>query len=128
KNSLMKIPQQYLPVIPYLIMEDSMGFSDFAKEVFDAVEQLIVPAENQQILHGELRIGDAVIMFAAASEQWKEKTAAMYIYVENVDETYQKALAKGAKSLEQPNKKEYGYTAGIEDPFGNYWFIVEGEK
>lgn len=124
----MKIPQQYLPVMPYLILKNSMAFSDFAKKVFEADEQLIVPAENQQILHGELRIGNAVIMFAEASEQWKEKTAAMYIYIESVDEIYQRALANGAKSLQAPHKQEYGYTAGIEDPFGNHWFIVEGEK
>ena len=105
-----------------------MAFLNFTKEVFNADEQLIVPAENQQILHGEIRIGEAVIMFSEASEQWREKTAAMYIYVESVDETYQKAVAQGAKSLEQPNKKEYGYSAGIEDPFGNHWFIVEAEK
>lgn len=124
----MKIPQQYLPVMPYLIVKDSMAFLNFAKEVFNAGEQLIVPAENQQIMHGELRIGDAVIMFSEASEQWKEKTAAMYIYVDSVGETYRRALSNEAKSLEAPNKKEYGYSAGIEDPFGNHWFIVEGEK
>lgn len=124
----MKIPEQYLPVMPYLIVKGSNAFLEFIKDVFGADEQLIVPAENQQIMHGEIRIGEAVIMFSEASEQWKEKTAAMYIYVDSVDETYQKALAKGAKSLQAPIKQEYGYTAGIEDPFGNHWFIVEGEK
>ena len=124
----MKIPQQYLPVMPYLIVKGSMAFTDFAKEVFDADEQLIVPAGDSQILHGELRIGDAVIMFSEASEQWKEKTAAMYIYVNSVEEIYRRAQTKGAKSLQAPHQQEYGYTAGFEDPFGNHWFIVEGDK
>ena len=52
---------------------------DFAKEVFDVTEQLIVPADNDKIMHGELKIHDAVIMFAGASDSGKEKTAAMYM-------------------------------------------------
>lgn len=124
----MKIPSQYLPVMPYLIIKGSKDFPGFAREVFDADEQLIVPGEDNQIQHGELRIGEAVIMFAEASDQWKEKTAAMYMYVESVDDTYRRSLASGAKSLQSPIQQEYGYSAGFEDPFGNHWFIVQGDK
>ena len=92
---------------------------DFAKEVFDVTEQLIVPADNDKIMHGELKIHDAVIMFAGASDSGKEKTAAMYMYVNDVNNTYHSALGNGAKNLQAPEKKEYGYTAGFEDPFTN---------
>jgi PhnB protein len=67
-------------------------------------------------------------MFAQASENRKEKSAGMYIYLEDVNHVYSKAMACGAKSLMLPEKKDYGYTAGFEDPFGNQWWIVEGEK
>lgn len=121
----MNIPKQYLPVMPYLIIANAQGFLSFSKAVFGAKEQMIVPAENNKIMHGEIRINDAVIMFGDAGDNWKEKTAAMYIYVENVNETFKKAIENGAKSLEEPQKKDHGCSGGFEDPFGNHWFIVE---
>ena len=124
----MKIPEQYLPVMPYLIVKNAKKFMAFAKEVFNATEQLIVPAEDDKIMHGELKIHDAVIMFADASDTWNEKTAAMYMYVDNVNNIYHLALGNGATNLQAPEKKEYGYTAGFVDAFGNQWFIVEAEK
>jgi len=124
----MKIPEQYLPIMPYLIVKNAKQFMDFAKEVFEATEQLITPAGNDKIMHGELKIHDAVIMFADASDTWKEKTSAMYIYVTDADKTYHSAINKGAKNLQSPEKKGYGYTAGFEDPFGNQWYVVEAEE
>lgn len=124
----MKIPEQYLPIMPYLILKDTKGFLMFTKEVFSAEVQLIVPSEDGKIMHGEIRIFDAVVMFGGAGEKWKEKSAAMYMYVEDVSKTYQLAIGHKAKVLEKPGKKEYGYTAAFEDPFGNQWFVVEAEK
>lgn len=120
----MKIPEQYLPVMPYLIIHKSDEFRLFAKNVFGATEQLIAPGEKGKVMHGEIRIGDAVIMFAEASEQWPEKTAAMYLHVEDVDQVYQLALDNKSKELHPPQQKDYGYTAGFEDPFGNHWYVV----
>lgn len=119
----MKIPAQYLPVMPYLILNKVNDFLDFAKAVFNAKEQLIIPREDKSIMHGEIKIGDAVIMIAQSTEHWHQKTAGMFIYVENVDDTYNFAIKKGSKSLQEPNQQDYGYTAGFEDPFGNQWWI-----
>jgi len=123
----MKIPSQYLPVMPYLILRDAPGFLRFAREVFGATEQLIVPDEDRGIMHGELKIGDAVIMFAGATDQWTEKSAGMYLYITGVDKVFQAALDRGAQSLMPPERKDYGYTAGFNDPYGNQWWIVEAE-
>jgi PhnB protein len=122
----MNIPQNYLPVMPYLILKESKAFMDFTKIVFGAKEQLIVPGEKETIMHGELKIHDAIIMFAQAGKTWTEKTAGMYIYVTDVNNVYKKALENGATALMAPEKKEYGYSGGFEDPFGNHWWIVEG--
>ena len=121
----MKIPEQYLPVMPYLILNNAKGFIEFAKEVFRAKEQMIVPSDNDKIMHAEIRINDGVIMCGDAGDNIKEKTAAMFIYVHDVNEVFDMAIKKGSKSLEQPQKKDYGFSAGFEDPFGNHWFIVE---
>lgn len=122
----MNIPSNYLPVMPYIILNDAVAFLDFTKKVFNATEQLIVPGDSERDLrHAEIRIHDAVIMFASRPEGLNERPCGMFIYVENVDSIYHKALAEKATSLMLPGQQEYGYTAGFEDPFGNQWWIVQ---
>lgn len=127
ESKKLKIPPQYLPVIPYLILNDAKGFLEFTKSVFDSKEQLISLADDGKFIHAEIRIFDAVIMFADTGDGWMEKSAAFYIFVENLTRVYELALANSAKSLEAPTRKEHGFTANIEDPFGNFWFMVEAE-
>lgn len=122
----MRIPDQYLPIMPYLILDKASDFLTFTQKVFEAKEQLIVPNKDGSIMHGEIRIGKAVLMFGQAGDTWKPKSAAMYMYVSNVDTAYNLALLQGASSLEEPQQKEYGYSASFEDPFENHWFIVQG--
>jgi PhnB protein len=123
----MNIPQQYLPVMPYIIMDDAVAFLEFTKKVFGATEQLIVPGEGERaIMHGEIRIGGAVVMFAGGSGQWPQKTSGMFIYIEDADKVYAAALENGATSLMPPTQQDYGYSGGFEDPFGNQWWICQG--
>jgi PhnB protein len=124
----MKIPETYLPVMPYLILNEAPVFLEYAKRVFGAKEQMIVPGDdNRSIMHGEIKIHDAVIMFAGATETWQEKTSGMFIYVDNVDKVYNAGIEQGGKSLQSPSQQSYGYAAGFEDPFGNQWWIAQGE-
>ncbi|MEI9943070.1 MAG: VOC family protein [Chitinophagaceae bacterium] len=97
------------------------------KNVFGATEQAIVPREEGIIMHGELRIGDNVIMFADQTGQFAAKPAGVFIYVDSVDETYKKALEEGATSIMPPSQQSYGYTCGFRDPFGNDWWAAQGE-
>ena len=124
----MKIPSHYNRLMPYIIIPDAYKFMEFMKNVFGATEQAIVPRSEGIVMHGELRIGDAVIMFADASEQFEAKPAGIFIYVENTDETYQKGIDAGAHSLMEPTQQPYGYTCGFHDPFGNDWWPVQAEK
>lgn len=126
----MTIPETYLPVMPYLVLNNSAAFLEFAKKVFGAKEQMIVPDENNAargIMHGEIKIHDAVIMFAQSNEKWKQKTAGMFIYVENVDKVYKAGLDSGAITLREPSQQSYGYSAGFEDPFGDHWWLSQPE-
>jgi PhnB protein len=125
----MKIPSHYLPVMPYLIVNNAKAFAGFAKAVFGATEQLIVPDGPERIIHGELKIHDAVIMFAESTETYGEKTAGLYTYVDDVEKVYNAAMNHGARSIIPATKTQTaGASAGFEDPFGNQWWIVEAEK
>lgn len=114
--------------MPYMIVPNAYQFIDFMKEVFDATQQLMVPREEGIIMHGELCMGDAVIMFADATEQFAARPAGIFIYVDNVEDTYSKALAAGAFSTMPLTKMDYGYSCGFKDVFGNDWWPVEAEK
>ena len=120
----MKIPENYLPVMPYLILDKAAEFLAFTKKVLGATEQLIVPGtDGRTVMHGEIKIYDAIIMFANSTDAWKEKTAGMFIFVESVEAVYNAAIEEGSTSLLAPENREYGYSAGFEDPYGNQWWI-----
>jgi uncharacterized glyoxalase superfamily protein PhnB len=48
----------------------------------------------------------------------------MFVYVDNADEIYQKALQEGAVSIMEPADQSYGRSCGVEDPYGNTWWIT----
>jgi uncharacterized glyoxalase superfamily protein PhnB len=124
----MQIPAHYNRLMPYMIIPKAYAFIEFMKNVFGATEQVIVPRSEGIIMHGELRIGNAVIMFADVTEGLAAKPAGLFIYVENVDDTYKKAITAGAVSMMAPQEQPYGYTCGFKDAFGNDWWPVQGEK
>jgi len=124
----MKIPPHYNRVMPYMIIPDAGAFIVFMKEVFGAEAQIIVPRSEGVIMHGELRIGDAVIMFADVTDQFTARPAGIFIYVERVEDTYKKAIAAGAITVMEPGQQPYGYTCGFKDAFGNDWWPCEAEK
>jgi PhnB protein len=122
----MKIPSEYNRLMPYLIIPDAAGFIIFMKDVFGAEEQRIVPRSEGVIMHGELRIGDAVIMLADVTPEFIARPAGIFIYVDDVKDTYNKAMAAGAVSLMEPVQMPYGFTCGFKDRFGNDWWPTEG--
>jgi PhnB protein len=96
---------------------------DFVKQVFDAVE-----VERNKVpngFHVDAQIGDSAIVLAAMDPPYKEATkASIYVYVEDVDAIYQRAIAAGANSLNPPTNRPWqGRMAGVKDSFGNIWYI-----
>jgi PhnB protein len=124
----MKIPSHYNRLMPYIIVPNAHKFFEFMKNVFDAAEQAIIHRSEGIIMHGELRIGEAVVMFADTTQQISARPAGIFIYVENTDVTYKKAMDAGSTSLMKPTQQEYGYTCGFQDPFGNDWWPVQAEN
>lgn len=118
------IPDGYQRVMPYIIARDAAGFLQFMKTVFGATEKMVRHRDSGEIMHAEVFIGDSVIMFANATEQWQTMTAGLYIHVANADETYQQALKAGATSVTEIAEQPYGRSGGVEDPYGNTWWIT----
>ena len=122
----MKTPKGYQTVMPYLIVDGAANFIDFTKKVFNAVEkeEMRSMRDEKTIQHSEIMIGDSTIMFADSTENYKSSTAGLFIYVENADKTYQKAIDEGATTIMELSDQDYGRTCGVKDPFGNVWWIT----
>lgn len=118
------IPEGHQHIMPYLVLINADGFMQFAKEVFDAEETYCMKRDDGTIGHAQVKIGESTIMFAEQSQEWKKHTAGMFVYVDNADERYEKALAAGAFSLMPPSDQDYGRSSGVRDQFGNVWWIT----
>jgi uncharacterized glyoxalase superfamily protein PhnB len=71
-----------------------------------------------------MKIGDSIVMVSGTGPR-DPKAAFLYLYVDDVDATYQRALEAGAVSLEEPSDLPYGdRRAMISDPSGNDWQIA----
>jgi len=63
-------------------------------------------------------------MFAGSGGQWGPRTSDIFVYVENADRTYKKALDEGATTVMEIADQNYGRSGGVTDPFGNVWWIT----
>jgi len=116
--------ETYRTVTPYLVVNDADAELKFLTAAFGATEQSCQRSQNNSVVHAEIKIGDSLIMMGQASEQWKAKAASLYLWVPNVDELYEKALAAGATSESAPEDKPYGHrNAGVVDACGITWWI-----
>lgn len=118
-------PEGYSSVSPYLILNGASGTIDFLTRVFGAVELRRFPAEEGKIMHAEVRIDDTVIMLADGAEGWPPIPAHVHVYVADVDDTYRRALAAGAESVQEPvQKDDEDKRGGVKDAGGTTWWIA----
>lgn len=123
--SVKPIPDGYHTVNPYLIVEGASKLIDFVKKAFEAVEVERMNNPDNSVGHAAVRMGDSVLMMSDARGQWKPMPSAIYLYVNDTDTTYKRALQAGATSLMEPADQFYrDRNAGVKDPVGNYWWIA----
>jgi PhnB protein len=96
---------------------------DFVKQVFGA-EELERGQTGENSFHIEAKIADSPIMLEIGEACATATRSSIYVYVENVDATYQRALQASATSVAEPADKPYQErNAGVKDTFGNTWWI-----
>jgi PhnB protein len=97
---------------------------ELVKRAFGAVELERLKAGNGY--HVEAKIGDSMVVMEVGDPPHPGGTpASIYVYIDDVDAAYQRALAAGATSVAVPEDKPYQErAAGIKDSFGNTWWIA----
>ncbi len=118
------VMETYRTVTPYLVVLDADAELAFLKAAFGGTETTCARNADGSVMHAEIQVGDSLVMLGQASEQWKALTAALYVWVKDVDATYANALAAGAQSQSPPEDKPYGHrNAGVVDRNGITWWI-----
>ena len=107
-----------LVVSPRIVAQDAKLLVEFLNRVFGAT------GEYQQARPSEIRIGDSMIMINDAGVR-SPMTAFLYVYVNDTDAAYRRALDAGARALEEPFDTPYGdRRCMVEDKWGNTWQIA----
>ncbi|HXQ97036.1 MAG TPA: VOC family protein [Candidatus Limnocylindrales bacterium] len=100
-------------------------FIEFLITVFGAELMFRHDAPDGTVRHARARIGNSVVMVGEPRGQYQPTPPGVYIYVENADEVYKRALRAGATSLYPIADMPYGdRMGGVTDPFGNEWYIA----
>jgi uncharacterized glyoxalase superfamily protein PhnB len=96
----------------------------FLKAAFGATEASCQRNADQTVMHAERNVGNSLVMLGQAGGDWKALPAALYMWVSDVDATYERAHTAGATSQSAPEDKPYGHrNAGVVDENGITWWI-----
>jgi PhnB protein len=118
-------PKGLFSVNPYLHPRRAEPLISFLKRAFGAEEIAKYASPDGVVNHAVVRVGDSVIEMGEAHGKYETMPAMFYLYVPNVDVAYRQAMAAGAKSFQEPTDQFYGdRSAGVNDAFGNTWYIA----
>ena len=121
---------------PYIVVSDARRAMDWYVAVFGAQRrgELYINADGT-IGHAEVGIGDAVLMFAEASDLWPDVPVrapespatfshTLHLEVDDVDASTERARRHGASVEREPTDQPYGRGSVIVDPFGHRWMLL----
>jgi PhnB protein len=126
------VPDGYPRVTPYLAVDGAADAIEFYGKVLGTRERMRMPGPDGKIGHAELELGDSVIMLADEFPDMGHRgpkslggtPVTITVYVEDVDDAFQRAIEEGAKELRPVENQFYGDRSGqFEDPFGHRWNV-----
>jgi PhnB protein len=119
------VPEGYQTVTPYIVVDNAQKFIEFTKQAFNATQTFIAKQDDGRIMHATVKIGDSTIMISDTMEGMQPQVCMLYLYLENVDEVYKKALNAKGTSVHEPTDEFYGdRAAAVKDQWGNVWWIA----
>ncbi len=133
KGDVKPIPEEYRRITPVLTVRDAARVIEFYKEVFGAEERYrMTMPDGKSVAHAELKIGDSTFMLSDEMPGQScepgavaEACIGFYLYVQDVDEVFERAVAAGAKVKEPLKDAFWGDRVGkIIDPSGHEWILA----
>ena len=127
------VPRGYHTVTHALVVDDAAKALAFYAEALGAKERTRMPGPGGKVWHAEIEIGDSVIMLSdefpgspmRSPKSLGGTTAAVWLYVPDVDAAFRRAVEAGAKPTQEPQTMFWGDRFGsITDPFGHSWSLA----
>jgi PhnB protein len=92
----------YRTVTPCLVVSNADAELAFLKAAFGAIELNCQRRPDNTVMHAEIIIGDSIVMLGQAGGPWKPRSAALYLWVEDVDARTQKPFGRGRSPRATP--------------------------
>jgi PhnB protein len=127
------IPDGYHAVTPYLVVDDAAKAIQYYQRAFGATEVARMDGPPGKIAHAELKIQDSMIMLsdempgsgARSPRSLGGSPVSLFLYVEDVDTVYNRAVAAGGKADQPLADMFWGDRYGkLTDPFGHSWSLA----
>lgn len=128
-STVKPIPEGYHAITPYLVCRNADRAIEFYKQAFSAAELFRMPGPGGKITHAELKIGDSMLFlcddFSQASSTPGSRGISLFLYVEDADSVFNRAVAAGARGDMPLENMFWGDRYGkLTDPFGHQWAIA----
>jgi PhnB protein len=131
-NGANPIPEGFHTVTPYMTIKNASDAIEFYKEAFGAREIFRWADPDGRVRHAEVVIGDSPIMLTDEAPEFGMtgpqslggSPVHVFLYVEDADAVFERAIAAGATELMPVEDSEDGdRRGGVMDPFGHVWYI-----
>ncbi|WP_236971491.1 VOC family protein [Membranihabitans marinus] len=120
----MTLPTNHQTIMPYLIVKNAKDFLTFLETVFQGELLNNHQREDGTVMHAEYKIGDNTLMISEASDRFPPMNSGLFIYVDDADASFIKAVNAGAQPIMEVQNQPYGRSGGVLDAFGNVWWIT----
>jgi PhnB protein len=132
QNNVRPIPDGYHSISPAITCKNAAAAIDFYKKAFGAAEINRMDGPGGVVMHAELRIGDSVIFvsdefpgMSAAPAPGATPSSYLFLYAEDADATFNRAVAAGATPTMPLADMFWGDRYGrLTDPFGHSWGVA----
>jgi PhnB protein len=131
--SVKPIPEGFHTVTPTLTIKGAAAAIEFYKKALGAQELMRMNNPDGKIGHAEIKIGDSIIFIndempmpgcALSPQTLGGFTSTLYLYVEDVDKAFQRAVSAGGKTTHPVTDMFWGDRHGsFVDPFGHTWSL-----
>ena len=130
------IPDGFQSVTPSLTFKDSNKALEFYKKAFGAKVLSIFPAPTGKgVMHATMQIGNSILMMGDEGPQCKSAESLghtpvqLYIYTEDADSFFKKAVQAGATEVMPVGDMFWGDRMGaLKDPFGYQWSVATQKR
>jgi PhnB protein len=118
-------PEGYTDIAPWVVTDDTGAFLDFVTAAFGGQELARVAVEDGSIGHGEIRVGNTVVLAFDRRPEWPVMPSLLRVFVADAGAAMAAAVAAGARVITPAADSAWGDRGGrVRDPFGNIWWVV----